>query len=83
MFAHICVTCCVHILNVLFKSFSCFQIFQMCGFVCVRVASDMCVVVVGLSNSLCILQLASHDLSCSILLPHMRQVVGEDKPQER
>ncbi len=25
---------CVHLLSVLFKSFSCFQIFQMCGLVC-------------------------------------------------
>ena len=46
------VTFCVHSnLSVAFKSFKCVVL-------CVRVASDMCVVVVGSSNSLCILQLA-------------------------
>ncbi len=80
---------CSHLCHILCACFKCVvQIFQLFSnlsnvWSCVRVASDMCVVVVGLSNSLCILQLASHDLSCSILLPHMRQVVGEDKPQER
>ncbi len=46
------VTFCVHSnLSVAFKSFKCVVL-------CVRVASDMCVVAVGSSNSLCILQLA-------------------------
>ncbi len=60
---------CCHILCAYFGCFV--QIFQLlsnlsnvwscvcvCVCVCVRVASDMCVVVVGSSNSLCILQLA-------------------------
>ncbi len=38
-------------ISVAFKSFKCVVL-------CVRVASDVCVVAVGSSNSLCILQLA-------------------------